>query len=65
MTMAQMMIVAFRSTVGTYSFSSGFAPAPVPKPSTEEEILRHALYLERHGREDEALAYLERRCPKK
>lgn len=64
--MAQTLIlIRHARTLGTYSFTTGFTALLPPPPTTEEEILRHALYLERHGHPEEALAYLERRCPKK
>jgi hypothetical protein len=63
--MAQSYVVAQRNLIGVFSFTTGFVASPPQRPTGEEEILRHALWLERHGHNDAALAFLELRCPKR
>lgn len=63
--MADYILVARPNLVGVFSFSSGFAASPQKLPKTQEEILLHALFLEKKGYAEEALAFLERHCPKR
>ena len=62
--MSHIVICSDKGRVGYFSFTTGFVASPQPVLKSEDDILAHALWLERHGREEEALAFLERRCPK-
>lgn len=62
--MPQLRIIHNQNFSGVHSFTDGFVPAPKPKLKSEDDILAHALWLERHGRECEALAFLDRICGK-
>lgn len=44
------------------SWTEGFKRCPIPKLRTEEDLIRHLLYLENHGRADEADLLLQRYC---
>ena len=49
------------SVVAVYSWTTGYKKVARPKTfSSEEQILAHALYLERHGRHEEAEDFLDR-----
>ncbi len=63
--MAHNILVARPHFVGVFSFTTGFTASPPKRPKTEDEILLYALYLEKKGCVEEALAFLERHCPKK
>lgn len=63
--MTQTLIIVANTIVGTHSFTTGFVASPRQVPKTENEILLHALWLERQGYVEEALHFLEAKCPKK
>lgn len=50
------------SVLGTYSFTGGFQPVVAPRKRRlgEADILATALWLERQGKPEEAMAFLER-----
>ena len=50
------------SILGTYSFTGGFQPVVVPRKRrlSDDDKLATALWLERQGKPEEAMAYLER-----
>ncbi len=46
--------------LGTYSWTTGFIPTRVPRtPRTEEEALRHALWLERKNSSEAGLEFID------
>jgi|CXWL01.1.fsa_nt_gi hypothetical protein len=61
--MAHNILIARPHLTGIFSFTTGFVASPPKIPKTEEEILLHALFLEKKGYVEEALAFLERHCP--
>ncbi|KND52015.1 MAG: hypothetical protein ABA06_02000 [Parcubacteria bacterium C7867-001] len=63
--MAESFLVARPHLLGVFSFTTGFVASPPQPPKSEEEILLHALFLEKKGCAEEALAFLERHCPKR
>lgn len=63
--MAQYTLVARPNFIGVFSFTTGFVASPRHIPKSEDEILLYALYLEKKGRVEEALTFLERHCPKR
>ena len=63
--MSHNVVITNRHVIGVYSFTTGFVASPRPTLKTEDDILNHAHYLERRGYQEEALAFLERHCPKK
>lgn len=44
------------------SWTEGCKECPIPKLRTEADWMRHLLYLENHGRADEADLLLQRYC---
>ena len=54
--------ICTRHTIGVYSFTTGFTASPKREPRTETDILAKALWLERNGKEDEAMQLLDRYC---
>ncbi|MGB4076678.1 MAG: hypothetical protein WBK28_03175 [Minisyncoccia bacterium] len=63
--MAHSILVARPHLIGIFSFTTGFVASPPQIPKSEDEILLHALFLEKKGCTEEALTFLERHCPKK
>ena len=63
--MANFEVCKLHNTLGVFSFTTGFIASPKREPRTEDEILAEALWLERHGRDDEALRLLDRYCASK
>lgn len=46
--------------LGTYSWATGFTPARIDmRPRTDEEALRHALWLEHKDSSEEGLEFLD------
>ncbi len=63
--MAQIAIIAGSTRVVSSDFARGTHIArviPSLRRPTEQDILARALWLERHGRESEAVEYLDRAC---
>lgn len=63
--MANFRVHARPRAIGIHSFTTGFISSPELTPRTESDILAKALWLERHGREDEAELLLDRYCVSK
>lgn len=55
------MIGTNRVVVGSFAEGSRIVRATPPRRESEDDILAHALYLSRHGRQEEAEEYLEER----
>lgn len=60
--MPQLQITATEYICGVHSFTEGFVKTPRPRIKNDRDALAFALWLERHGREKEAIAFLERYC---
>lgn len=60
--MADRKIKRVKGRLVIYSWTEGFKVCPTPKLKTEEDWMRHLLYLENHGRADEADLLLQRYC---
>lgn len=60
MSNATIVATAAGRVCGVHSWTEGFKPLKCPrKVATEDDILAVALWLEKHGKPEEALAYLE------
>ena len=61
MSKATLVATADGHVCGVHSWTEGFTAlkCPTRKVRTEDDVLAVALWLEKHGRQDEALAYLE------
>lgn len=60
--MAERFIVARPGCIGVFSFTTGFVASPPQKPKGDEEVLRQALWLARHGQEEKALKLIDDEC---
>ena len=57
------IIMSQGAVVGVSSFTTGFVPRKsTTRPTSEKDVLAHALWLERHGRCEEADNLLDRWC---
>jgi hypothetical protein len=62
--MSQQYVTSRNGVIGVFSFTMGFTASPRPALKTDDDYLAQALWLERHGRQDEAFELLDRRCKK-
>jgi hypothetical protein len=60
--MSEYIIMRVKGRLGVASWTHGFMPTPLPPLKTEQEFLLHLVWLERHGRSEEADQLLERYC---
>ncbi len=61
--MAEMVIVAIRTTHVLFSWTTGVVPAKIPnRIKSDNDALAYAMYLTRHGRPEEAEAFLDEYC---
>ena len=62
MSTATVVVTADGHICGVHSWTEGYRPLATPRKRrpSENDILATALWLEKHGRGEEALAYIER-----
>jgi hypothetical protein len=58
--MADLLIVVTPKGLGTFSFPCGLIVKRPKEKKSEDDILARALWLERHGKSDDAEALLDR-----
>jgi hypothetical protein len=58
--MAEAMIVHRNGSIFLFSWPRGFKKANPPNKHTDDTVLAKAMWLERHGRSDEADELIER-----
>lgn len=60
--MPQNKIVRAQGRIYLYSWTTGMTQAKLPELKSERDVLSHALWLARNGREDEADRLVENFC---
>jgi hypothetical protein len=60
--MAQSTVAHVGGRLGVFSWTDGFKPARLPQSVSETDVLSRCMWLERHGRDDEADLLLQQYC---